>query len=318
MTTTCMVGGRRCSRRVVFLPDPGQRRRGAARTSAPNPGSPSNRVGPRAWLGAGALAGAFVAFLWWLSVEPLRGAAPPQQLTIPNGTNAAIERGTEPPGLPRRIELLTGQRLYVVNLDSAEHLIAGTLIRPGTSTVIEPAVLSGGEVSCTVHPSGVIAVALRGKPQALDSALRGSLFGAPLGLLAGFIAILGLAVRPFRKGDGSGKHPSLWPSAGRLRPKSGATFGSLLEAGSGWSRKPGSSWRTGRAAAPSGPVGAQPPPRLASRHGQLARRYRLRGRTVLCGQRRVGPTAQRRFDHRGRPGRDCEHLPIPPGAAGQP
>lgn len=166
------------------------------------------------WLSAGTLAGAFVAFLWWMSVVPLRGAAPPQQLTIPNGTNAAIERGAEPPGLPRRIELLNGQRLYVVNLDSAEHLIAGTLIRPGTSTVIEPAVLSADEVSCTVHPSGAIAVALRGKPRALDSTLRGSLFGAPLGLFVGFIAMLGQAVRPRWAGDKSGKAPGIAAAGG--------------------------------------------------------------------------------------------------------
>jgi hypothetical protein len=155
------------------------------------------------WLAAGGLAGGFVALLWWMSVVPLRGEAPPRQLAIPNGTNAAIERGEEPPGVPRQIELGAGQRLYVVNLDSAEHLIAGTLIRPGTSVVIEPAVLSGDEVACTVHPSGGIAVAIEDSPRAPGAIFRGSLIGAPLGLLAGLIATLGLAGRQRRENDAS-------------------------------------------------------------------------------------------------------------------
>jgi len=168
------------------------------------------------WLVAGVLAGALVGFLWWVSVVPLRSQPPLLQLTIPGGTNAAIDRGEEPPGLPRRIELGPSQRLYVVNLDSAEHLIAGTLIRPATSVVIEPTVLSAEEVACTVHPSGSIGVVIKDGPEASHSTLVGSMAGVPFGLLGAFAAMLSVRLRVRNGSEEEDMAPVLPPvGAGR-------------------------------------------------------------------------------------------------------
>jgi hypothetical protein len=125
------------------------------------------------------------------------------------------------------MELTSGQRLYVVNLDSAEHLIGGTLIRPGSSVVIEPAVLSADEVACTVHPSGAIKVALKNRPQAAISAMVGSLLGAPFGLFGGLVATMAVRVRARRE---SHEHMATVLASASAAPGSGIVLNSWLVA----------------------------------------------------------------------------------------
>ncbi len=231
------------------------------------------------WLVAGVLAGALVGFLWWVSVVPLRSQPPLLQLTIPGGTNAAIDRGEEPPGLPRRIELGPSQRLYVVNLDSAEHLIAGTLIRPATSVVIEPTVLSAEEVACTVHPSGSIGVVIKDGPEASHSTLVGSMAGVPFGLLGAFAAMLSVRLRVRNGSEEEDMAPVLPPSvrgAGHTaRTLARARFAvGVLGAACGAGRV-----HCQITSRPRGPTAIAALWR--SRNGQLACRHRHRGSAVL-------------------------------------
>ena len=69
------------------------------------------------------------------------------QITIPQGAAAAIARGEVPPGIPSALSLSSAGKLLVANHDTAEHLIAGTLVLPGDTVLVTPS-KKNGQVEC--------------------------------------------------------------------------------------------------------------------------------------------------------------------------
>lgn len=108
----------------------------------------------------------------------------PLTVTIPAGAAAAIARGEAVPGIPSTLELSSAGQLFVTNHDSREHLIAGTLVLPGDTVVVEPTE-KNGQVDCSFHPGGAIDVSLASRPPLYVTILPAFLLGAPFGLAFG-------------------------------------------------------------------------------------------------------------------------------------
>jgi hypothetical protein len=85
-----------------------------------------------------------------------------EEMVIPRGTADAIERGVPFAFVPERYAFSPGGVLRVINEDTAEHRIGGTIIPPGRTADVE--VSESGQLSCTVHPAGHLEVELESRP----------------------------------------------------------------------------------------------------------------------------------------------------------
>jgi hypothetical protein len=138
------------------------------------------------WIGIAAGTAWILGFAWWMFLD-----APPSgsvDFVIPEGTRAAIDAG-RPTFVPDNITLASGGTLRVVNNDSAAHLIAGSVVPPGSIAYVTTDVRSG-QLLCSVHPGGLD----------YDTATRGNFFlttftaafalGIPAGLLCALVAMV--------------------------------------------------------------------------------------------------------------------------------
>lgn len=141
------------------------------------------------WVAGGALVGWLIGALWWAMLTP-RAPSAPEEITIPPGAAAAIARGELPPGIPSQLSLSSAGKLLVANLDSSEHLIAGTLVLPGDTVLVTPSEKSG-QVACTFHPGGAIAVSLTKRPPITVTFIPAFLLGSPFGLAFGVATWVG-------------------------------------------------------------------------------------------------------------------------------
>ncbi len=142
-----------------------------------------------AWTMGGAVAGWFVAFAWWLMLTP-SAPSTPRVVDIPLGAAAAIARGEVPPGIPSALSLSSAGKLLVANHDSAEHLIAGTLVLPGDTVLVTPTE-KNGQVDCSFHPGGAISVTLTERPPVTVTFIPAFLLGAPFGIAFGVATWVG-------------------------------------------------------------------------------------------------------------------------------
>lgn len=140
-------------------------------------------------MAGGALVGWLVGALWWAMLTP-NAPSTPREIVIPEGAAAAIARGEVPPGIPSSLSLSSAGKLLVVNHDTAEHLIAGTLVLPGDTAMVTPAE-KNGQVDCSFHPGGAIDVVLTERPPITVTFVPAFMLGAPFGIAFGVATWVG-------------------------------------------------------------------------------------------------------------------------------
>jgi hypothetical protein len=126
------------------------------------------------------------------------------EIVIPPGTAAGLEAGVDVLRLPRTLSLVAGDELVVRNDDRVTHIVGPNVVAPGQTVraVVRPSL--AGAFTCTVHPSGTLALEVR--PRGLDlrlTVLPTLLIGVPLGL-----GLLGLVEVLRRLGASDGPDPS--------------------------------------------------------------------------------------------------------------
>ncbi len=145
------------------------------------------------WLAAGAGVGlAFCAIWWLLLANALVPTDHVEELVIPRGTADAIVRGEPFAFVPATFSMPPGSRLRVVNEDAVEHRIADSAIPAGASADIEAT--ESGELVCTIHPDGHLAIALEKRPPL--AAMAGLTLALSLTTAAAAWAVRTEAVRP--------------------------------------------------------------------------------------------------------------------------
>lgn len=143
----------------------------------------------RPWLfsiGGGWLAGFILALIWALLITPLARQNEVADLTIPEGTAASVSAGQPAKFIPAQLLLGPNRKLRVRNDDVVEHIVAGKTIPPHTSATIQ-ASANSKELTCTIHPSGVIGVGFDGTPGPLAVIFMASVVGLPVGAVVGGI-----------------------------------------------------------------------------------------------------------------------------------
>lgn len=136
-----------------------------------------------AWMAGGTVVGWIVGVIWWAMLTPTAPSTP-RTINIPPGAAAAIARGEVPPGIPSVLSLNSAGKLLVSNHDTAEHLIAGTLVLPGDTVLVTPEEKSG-TVACSFHPGGAIGISLQERPPITVTFVPAFMLGAPFGIAFG-------------------------------------------------------------------------------------------------------------------------------------
>ena len=120
--------------------------------------------------------------VWWLLLPVREEGAKTVDLVIPEGTAAIVFGGRSVPLRPTSFELAPGSKLRVSNQDSVEHHTSGQAIPPNSEATIEVPT-DGGDLVCTIHPSGYLGLTLTSRPGILSTAVPSLLLGVPLGFL---------------------------------------------------------------------------------------------------------------------------------------
>ncbi|MFN0093259.1 MAG: hypothetical protein ACKVVT_00565 [Dehalococcoidia bacterium] len=124
---------------------------------------------------------------WWAILEPAV-ANKETEIVVPAGTAARIAAG-EPVFLPSVYSIRSGGVLVVVNRDVVEHVVGPATIPPGATARIENQA-GADALTCTIHPSGSIDLALQPRPAFWRTLLPAVAAGLPLGLLAAGVSEL--------------------------------------------------------------------------------------------------------------------------------
>jgi hypothetical protein len=127
--------------------------------------------------------------LWWALLEPAQARSSESELTIPNGTAAAIARGAQPPFVPNNLELSRNGDLTIINNDTEPHEIGSWTIPPGSSAVIS-APGQDGEFTCTITPTGVLGFTVDQRPSFSSTLYAALALGLPAGLAFGFASVI--------------------------------------------------------------------------------------------------------------------------------
>ncbi len=132
-----------------------------------------------------ALAGFISAAAWVaLSDGPLR-APESVEIVIPQGTAAAIERGSTVSAIPRNLRLVEGDTLVIQNQDVVAHQIGSYSVSPGTTLSVPLARASTATLLCSFHPQGSIGLDVRPHTSVLLVLWPTLIIGLPLGLVSG-------------------------------------------------------------------------------------------------------------------------------------
>ena len=131
-------------------------------------------------------AGLLLAITWALLIEPTVAASKTVDLVIPSGTAAAVALGQPAAFIPASLSLGPNGKLHVQNNDVVEHVVAGKSIPPGSFATIT-ASKDEKTITCTIHPSGVLGVALEDSPGPLAVLVISLAIGLPVALVVGAI-----------------------------------------------------------------------------------------------------------------------------------
>lgn len=142
------------------------------------------------WTIVGLAIGGVFAAAWWLLLEPLSEDDFTTHLEIPAGTASAIAAGEPAPFIPDRINLAPGGTLLVLNRDSVEHRVGGFRVPAESEATIVPE-SEGGELLCSIHPSGALGVGPVGRPALYLMLLPMFMVGLPVGLVCWLVSMIG-------------------------------------------------------------------------------------------------------------------------------
>ena len=116
-------------------------------------------------------------------------------LTIPRGAAEQVERGEQPPSIPKDMIFIVGDVLVVKNEDTVAHELGPLFIPAGSSARLEFSSEESYTYSCTFQPSKTLGLDVR-EPVTPYTRITGILFaGLPLG---GLIFLYSLVVRPLK------------------------------------------------------------------------------------------------------------------------
>jgi hypothetical protein len=142
------------------------------------------------WLASGIAFGWMLSLAWWFVLEPASASDDVYELVIPSGTAAAVAAGERPPLIPNSLSLGRNRKMIVRNEDVVDHAVGAWTVPPGGVAEIE-ADKSSGQLTCTIHPAGVLGLSIDGRP-AFRSTFNGALMlGIPLGVVFGFAGFVG-------------------------------------------------------------------------------------------------------------------------------
>jgi len=131
-------------------------------------------------------AGLLLAITWALLIEPTIAESKTVDLVIPSGTAAAVALGQPPAFIPANLSLGPNGKLHVQNNDVVEHVVAGKAIPAGSVATVSTN-KNTKEITCTIHPSGVLGVALEASPGPLEVLVISLIIGVPVALVLGAI-----------------------------------------------------------------------------------------------------------------------------------
>ena len=140
----------------------------ASDPTTPKPQRPGRGPLPKAL----AVVGAATALVFAISITSLllfaRGARAPttRELVIPEGTAAAVARGSDPFSIPASLSFVAGDVLVVRNQDLVAHRIGPLVIPPGQARRLDLRPTPVNSFICTVHPGGSLALDVQ--PRGLD------------------------------------------------------------------------------------------------------------------------------------------------------
>ncbi len=129
-----------------------------------------------------------VSLAWWLLLPDARIVS----IEVPAGTAAAVANGETVSVIPDRLLLRRGDTLAIRNDDTVVHQVGVDLVPPATTLRIPvtDSLFAGAELSCSIHPSGVLALSPLARPGIASTAIPTLLAGVPTSISA----IVALAV----------------------------------------------------------------------------------------------------------------------------
>lgn len=147
------------------------------------------------WLVVGFVGAWALSIIWWALIEPAAANAETLELIIPEGTAAAIEAGGQPPFIPNALSLGRNKSMIIRNNDVVEHSVGSWVVPPGGVAEVKAAG-EDEQVTCTIHPSGVLGVTIDEQPPFASTIFPSLLLGLPLGLVFGVAAAVGSRLDP--------------------------------------------------------------------------------------------------------------------------
>lgn len=136
------------------------------------------------------------SFAWWFLIDAAPAEASTVTIDIPAGTAEQIAAGAQPPSLPKNLELRSGDRLLLRNLDMADHQLGSVSIPAGAVKLVPASFFVAAGQSrflCTFHTAGTISLSADEDSMLLNALFVTLAAGLPLGFAA--FAVTTIAAR---------------------------------------------------------------------------------------------------------------------------
>ena len=118
------------------------------------------------------------------------------ELVIPSGTAEKVAKGEQPPSIPENMVFVVGDKLLVINQDSADHELGPLWIPAGSSARLALDTEQSYAFECSFQANNYFGLDVR-EALTLETRINGILFSSvPLGLL---IALYSVVMTPKEK-----------------------------------------------------------------------------------------------------------------------
>ncbi len=140
-----------------------------------------------AWVAVSLVAAWAIMLVWWALLSPSAQASDTLEIVVPEGTAAAVAAGRPAPFVPTSLSLPKGGSLRVINNDVVEHDVGGYQVPAGRTVTFDANASEGGTLTCSIHPSGYLALNLTERPGILSTIVPTLLLGLPAGIALAFV-----------------------------------------------------------------------------------------------------------------------------------